>query len=215
MDPDPIVVMHIDATAVADGAAIKETARRLVAAAGPGQRVVGVVSASAAATHDLVSLAHAVSPRPDARELDMLLAVAEQVACALLAIAISELGSDAESLTGAQAGIRTTNEHGRATIVEVRPRRVEQALADGRIPLVTGSQGAAPTGEITTLAEGSAESTAAALAAALGAPAVLKAISSCARVSRQTRAARHRRARRRALPSATTSASGSWAGRPR
>jgi aspartate kinase len=165
---DPIVVISLEA-APRDASSIRDAALRLVAAARQGRRVVGVVSASGAATEELLSLAGAVSPQPDPRELDMLLTVAEQVACALLAIAIAELGADAVSLTGAQAGIRTTGEHGRATIVQIRPRRVEQALAGGRIPVVTGSQGASPTGEITTLAQGSAESTAAAFAAALGA----------------------------------------------
>jgi aspartate kinase len=161
------VVMKFGGTSVADATRITEAARRLVLARKQGHPVIGVVSAMGDTTDELLTLAKALSETPQPRELDMLLSVGEQTACALLAIAIAQLGCDAISLTGRQAGILTTTEHGRAKIVEVAPRSVEDALAQGRIPLVAGFQGISTVGEITTLGRGGSDATAVALAAAL------------------------------------------------
>jgi aspartate kinase len=164
-----IVVMKFGGTSVCDPDRIRNAAGRLAAAASRGRGVVGVVSAMGDTTDELLALAHALSPSPRPRELDMLLSVGEQIACALLAMAIDELGFGCVSLTGPQAGIRTTPEHGRAKIVEIGPQRIRAALAAGQIALVTGFQGLSMTEEITTLGRGGSDATAVALAAALGA----------------------------------------------
>ncbi|HWC32358.1 MAG TPA: hypothetical protein VG709_04445, partial [Actinomycetota bacterium] len=122
------IVMKFGGTSVADPEKVRRVARRLAAAKEDGARVVGVVSAMGHHTDELVSLAHDVSPRPKPRELDMLISVGERISCALVAMAISDLGYDAISLTGSQAGIVTDTVHGKAKIVEVRARRIHQAL---------------------------------------------------------------------------------------
>jgi aspartate kinase len=146
--------MKFGGTSVADADRMTETARRLVAARKQGHRVVGVVSAMGNTTDELAALAQTLSARPRPRELDMLLSVGEQTSCALLAMVLSELGADAVSLTGRQAGILTTTDHGRAKILEVAPRLVEVALAQGRIPIVAGFQGVSSADEVTTLGRG-------------------------------------------------------------
>jgi aspartate kinase len=122
-------------------------------------------------TDDLTRLAAEVSPSPDPRELDMLLSVGARVSCALLAMAINDLGTEAVSLTGSQAGIITDEIHGKARIVEVRSRRVGAALDGKRIVLVAGFQGMSEGRDITTLGRGGSDITAVALASALGADA--------------------------------------------
>jgi aspartate kinase len=114
------VVMKFGGTSVADPEKIRGVAERLVAAKRGGGRVVGVVSAMGRHTDELVSLAHQVSARPRPRELDMLISVGERISCALVAMAIDDLGHDAISLTGSQAGLVTDTVHGKAKIVEVR-----------------------------------------------------------------------------------------------
>ena len=165
------VVMKFGGTSVADPEKIRRVAARLAAAKSGGGRVVGVVSAMGQHTDELLSLAHQVSPRPKPRELDMLISVGERVACALVAMAISDLGHDAISLTGSQAGIVTDTVHGRAKIVEVRARRIHEALDEDKIVLVAGFQGVSTAYDITTLGRGGSDTTAVALAAALGADA--------------------------------------------
>src|ERR687896_754928 len=165
------LVMKFGGTSVADPAKIRRVAERLVEAKRQGGRVVGVVSAMGQHTDELVSLAYQVSPRPKPRELDMLISVGERVSCALVAMAISDLGQDAISLTGSQAGIVTDTVHGKAKIVEVRARRVHEALDDEKIVLVAGFQGVSTDFDITTLGRGGSDTTAVALAAALGADA--------------------------------------------
>ena len=165
------VVMKFGGTSVADPAKIRRVATRLVDAKRSGSRVVGVVSAMGQHTDELVALAHEVSPRPKPRELDMLISVGERITGALVAMAIHDLGAEAISLTGSQAGIVTDTSHGKAKIVEVRARRIHEALDTDRIVLVAGFQGVSTEYDITTLGRGGSDTTAVALAAALGADA--------------------------------------------
>ena len=149
-----LVVMKFGSSSVGGPERIKDVARRLVAAHARGDRVVGVVSAMGRTTEELLSLARRVSPQPDPRELDVLLTVGERIAGALLAMAITDLGPEAVSLTGSQAGIVTDGAHGRARIVEIRAQRVEHALEHGRIVLVAGFQGISSALDLTTLGRG-------------------------------------------------------------
>jgi aspartate kinase len=165
------LVLKFGGTSVADPEKIRRVAVRLVAAKNAGGRVVGVVSAMGHHTDELVALAHEVSPRPEPRELDMLISVGERVSCALVAMAISDLGLQAISLTGSQAGIVTDTVHGKAKIVEVRAARIHEALDQDKIVLVAGFQGVSTEYNITTLGRGGSDTTAVALAAALGADA--------------------------------------------
>jgi aspartate kinase len=165
------VVMKFGGTSVADVERIKAVARRLVAAREAGNRVVGVLSAMGDTTDELVRLAYEISPRPVPRELDMLISVGERVSCALAAMAIHDLGHQAISLTGSQAGIVTDTAHGKAKIVDVRARRIHEALDADRIVLVAGFQGVSTDFEVTTLGRGGSNLTAVAVAAALGAEA--------------------------------------------
>ncbi len=166
--PGGIVVMKFGGTSVADTERIVAVARRLAAARERGARVVGVLSAMGDTTDELLTLAREVSPRPHDRELDMLASVGERVSCALAAMALIDLGHDAVSLTGSQAGIVTDTAHGKAKIVEVRARRIHDALDRGAIVLVAGFQGVSTEAEVTTLGRGGSDTTAVALASALG-----------------------------------------------
>jgi aspartate kinase len=165
------VVMKFGGTSVADPEKIRRVATRLVAARERGQRVVGVVSAMGRHTDELFDLARAVSPHPNPRELDMLVSVGERISCALVAMAIADLGMDAISLTGSQAGIVTDTVHTKAKIVEIRANRINEALDRGRVVLVAGFQGVSIAYDVTTLGRGGSDTTAVALAAALGADA--------------------------------------------
>ena len=120
-------------------------------------------------TDELLDLAHQISATPHPRELDMLVSVGERISCALAAMVIHDLGHEAISLTGSQAGIVTDTVHGKAKIVEVRARRIHEALDEGTIVLVAGFQGVSTAFEVTTLGRGGSDTTAVALAAALGA----------------------------------------------
>jgi aspartate kinase len=166
------VVMKFGGTSVDGAERLKAVARRLVEAREAGNRVVAVLSAMGQTTDELIDLAHQMSPRPNARELDMLQSVGERISCALAAMAIHDLGHEAISLTGSQAGIVTDTQHGKAKIVDVRARRIHEALDDDRIVLVAGFQGVSTaTFDITTLGRGGSDTTAVALAARLGADA--------------------------------------------
>jgi aspartate kinase len=169
--PSGTVVMKFGGTSVADTARIKAVAQRLVAAREAGNRVVAVLSAMGDTTDELLRLAQEVSPTPAPREVDMLISVGERVSCALAAMAIHDLGQEAISLTGSQAGIVTDTVHGRAKIVDVRARRIHEALDADRIVLVAGFQGVSTAYDVTTLGRGGSNLTAVALAAALGADA--------------------------------------------
>ena len=165
------VVMKFGGTSVADPDKIRNVARRLVEAKSRGGRVVGVVSAMGKHTDELLALAHDVSQQPKPRELDMLVSVGERISCALVAMAIADQGYDAVSLTGSQAGIVTDTAHGKAKIVDIRARRIHEALDADKIVLVAGFQGVSTDYDITTLGRGGTDLTAAALASALGADA--------------------------------------------
>ena len=164
-----LVVMKFGGTSVGDTQKIKDVARRLVAAREAGHRVVGVLSAMGDTTDELIRLAHEISPRPHPREYDMLVSTGERISNALCAMAIHDLGHEAVSLTGSQAGIVTDTVHGKAKIAEVRGKRINDALDDEKIVLVAGFQGVSSAHEVTTLGRGGSDMTAAALAAALGA----------------------------------------------
>jgi aspartate kinase len=167
--PAGTVVMKFGGSSVADPEKVKLVAQRFVDAKRKGRSVVGTVSAMGKTTDQLIALAAEVSPAPDPRELDMLLSTGERIACALVAMAIHDLGEEAVSLTGSQAGILTDASHTKAKIREIRGDRIRSALADGKIVLVAGFQGfSRDTMEITTLGRGGTDATAVALAAALG-----------------------------------------------
>jgi aspartate kinase len=167
-----LVVMKFGGTSVGDTGKLKLVAERLVAAREEGSKVVGVLSAMGRTTDELIRLAHEVSPRPHPREYDMLVSTGERISNALCAMAIHDLGHEAVSLTGSQAGIVTDGTHTKAKIVEVRAQRIHQALAQDRIVLVAGFQGVSTsTHDVTTLGRGGSDTTAVALAAALGADA--------------------------------------------
>ena len=159
--------MKFGGSSVADADKIRNVARRLVAAHETGRPVVGVVSAMGTTTDGLVSLASEVSARPHPREMDMLLSTGERISAALCAMAIEDLGHRAVSLTGSQAGIVTDTTHTNAKIVEIRPKRVREALDEGRIVLVAGFQGVSTAYDVTTLGRGASDLTAVALAGAL------------------------------------------------
>jgi aspartate kinase len=162
------VVMKFGGTSVADADRIRNAARRVVAAAEAGARVVAVLSARGKTTDDLLAMAHEISARPHPREMDMLLSTGERISCALAAMAINDLGHEAISLTGSQAGIVTDASHTKARIIDVRADRISAALDDGKIVLVAGFQGVSTaTSDVTTLGRGGSDTTAVALAAAL------------------------------------------------
>ena len=165
-----IVVMKFGGTSVAGAEDIRRAAGRIVAAREEGKRVVAVLSARGKTTDELVRMAHEVSERPGAREMDMLLSTGERISCALCAMAIHDLGHNAISLTGSQAGIVTDSSHTKARILDVRADRIREALDDDRIVLVAGFQGVSgDSRDVTTLGRGGSDTTAVAIAAALGA----------------------------------------------
>ena len=165
-----LVVQKYGGSSVADADGIKRVAQRIVSARKAGNRVVVVVSAMGDSTDELIDLANQVSPLPPGRELDMLLTAGERISMALLAMAIANLGLEAQSFTGSQAGVITDSTHGKARIIDVTPGRIATALDSGAIPIVAGFQGVSQTSkDITTLGRGGSDTTAVALAAALNA----------------------------------------------
>jgi len=165
-----LVVQKYGGSSVADAGGIKRVAQRIVATRKAGHGVVVVVSAMGDTTDELIDLANQVSPVPPARELDMLLTSGERISMALLAMAIANLGPEARSFTGSQAGVITDSVHGKARIIDVTPGRISSALAAGAIPIVAGFQGVSQDSkDVTTLGRGGSDTTAVALAAALGA----------------------------------------------
>jgi aspartate kinase len=164
-----VIVQKYGGSSVADASRIRAVAERVVGARRRGFDVVVVVSAMGRTTDELMAMAHELSPMPNVRELDLLLTAGERIAMSLLAVAINDAGFAAASYTGSQAGIITDTAHGRAKIIDIRPGRILDALANGRIVIVAGFQGVSTAYDVTTLGRGGSDTTAVALAAALGA----------------------------------------------
>jgi aspartate kinase len=165
-----LIVQKFGGSSVADAESIKRVAARIARTKEAGHDVVVTVSAMGDTTDDLIDLAHQVSRLPHSREMDMLLTTGERISMSLLAMAIGDLGFDARSFTGSQAGMMTDAQHGRARIVDVTPTRVREALDQGAIAIVAGFQGFNhDSKDITTLGRGGSDTTAVALAAALNA----------------------------------------------
>ncbi len=162
------IVQKFGGSSVADAESIKRVARRIARSRAAGHDVIIVISAMGDTTDELMDLALQVSPQPKSRELDMLLTTGERQSAALLAMALSDLGVDAVSYTGSQAGVITTPTHGNARIIDITPGRVEAALQQGNVAIVAGFQGVSQsTKDVTTLGRGASDTTAVALAAAL------------------------------------------------
>ena len=165
-----LVVQKYGGSSVADADGIKRVARRIVDTKKAGNDVVVIVSAMGDTTDDLLDLAGQVTPTPPPRELDMLLTAGERMSAALLAMATMQLGVQARSFTGSQAGVITTEQHGDARIIDITPSRITSALGEGDIAIIAGFQGVSQTTkDITTLGRGASDTTAVALAAAMGA----------------------------------------------
>ena len=163
-----LIVQKYGGSSVADAEGLKRVAARIVATKKAGNQVVVVVSAMGDTTDELIDLANQVTPFPSGRELDMLLTAGERISMALLAMAISNLGHEARSFTGSQAGVLTTSTHGKARIIDVKPSRITEAISEGAIAIVAGFQGInQDTKDVTTLGRGGSDTTAVALAAAL------------------------------------------------
>ncbi|WP_431043063.1 aspartate kinase [Streptomyces sp. P1-3] len=163
-----LVVQKYGGSSVADAEGIKRVAKRIVEAKQSGHQVVVVVSAMGDTTDELIDLAEQVSPIPAGREFDMLLTAGERISMALLAMAIKNLGHEAQSFTGSQAGVITDSVHNKARIIDVTPGRIRTALDEGNIAIVAGFQGVShDKKDITTLGRGGSDTTAVALAAAL------------------------------------------------
>ena len=165
-----LIVQKYGGSSVADAEGMKRVAARIVATKKAGNQVVVVVSAMGDTTDELIDLANQVTPIPPGRELDMLLTAGERISMALLAMAINNLGFEAQSFTGSQAGVITDSTHGKARIIDVTPGRIREAIESGSIAIVAGFQGISQdTKDITTLGRGGSDTTAVALAAALDA----------------------------------------------
>ncbi len=164
-----IIVQKFGGSSVANVERIKRVAARVVSCKKKGYSLVVVVSALGDTTDELIELAANITDEPPAREMDMLLSTGEQISCALLAMAIVELGYDAISFTGAQVGIKTDTSHTKAKILDISAERIKQALLNGKIVIVAGFQGVNEAQDITTLGRGGSDLTAVALAKALGA----------------------------------------------
>ncbi|MCD6021617.1 MAG: aspartate kinase [Actinomycetia bacterium] len=165
----PIVVQKYGGTSVDGVERLRVVADRVVEARDAGNDVIVVVSAMGQTTDDLARMAKDIAPEPDPREMDMLLTAGERIAMALLGIAINARGCRAASYTGSQAGIITDTVHGQAKIIEIRPRRILEALEAGNVVIIAGFQGLSSAYEITTLGRGGSDLTAVAMASAVGA----------------------------------------------
>ncbi len=164
----PIIVQKYGGACLETPAKLRSVAKDLAELHGRGHRVVVVVSAMGRTTDQLIEMAYQVSPRPNRRELDMLLTTGERISMSLMSMALSDLGVPAISFTGSQAGVMTDGSHSAARILHVRPVRVREELDRGRIVVLAGFQGVNPaTREITTLGRGGSDTTAVAMAAAL------------------------------------------------
>lgn len=164
-----LIVMKFGGSSLATAAHIRRAAQLIAEQHRQGDQVAVVVSAQGDTTDDLIEKAREIAPTPAGRERDMLLSCGEQMSMALMAMQLETLGCPALSLCGWQAGVRTEARHGDARILKVEPRRVQQALEEGKVAVVAGFQGVDEHGEITTIGRGGSDTTAVALAAALGA----------------------------------------------
>ncbi len=163
----PIIVQKFGGSSVANVDRIKAVAQRITETKTKKNNIVVVVSALGDTTDDLVQLAQNISEHPPEREMDMLMATGEQISCALLAMAIKEIGQDAISFTGSQVGILTDNTHTKAKIEKISARAIRKALRQNKIVIVAGFQGMTKNNEITTLGRGGSDLTAVALAIAI------------------------------------------------
>jgi aspartate kinase len=164
-----LIVQKYGGSSLANAERIRAAARRVSRTAETGRPVIVVVSAMGDTTDELIELAYQVAPRPDEREMDLLLSTGETVSATLMAMALHELHQPAVSLTGAQAGIRSTRVFARARITDIHPERISAELHQGKVVIVTGFQGVTDDQDITTLGRGGSDTTAVALACALGA----------------------------------------------
>jgi aspartate kinase len=164
-----IIVQKYGGTSVGTAARIRRVSRRIAATVKEGHQVVAVVSAMGHTTDRLIALAQSVNPEPPARELDMLVANGETITAPLVAMCLQGMGVPAISLSGLQAGVRTSAQHSRARIQDIKPERILETLRDGKVAVVAGFQGVTADFEVTTLGRGGSDTTAVALAAALNA----------------------------------------------
>ena len=162
-----LVVQKYGGSSVTDADALKRVAARIVETKKAGNDVVVVVSAMGDTTDELLDLASQVTSNPPAREMDILLTAGERVSMALLAMAVSELGVPAHAYTGQQAGLRTDNQYGKASIVGIVPERIARDVKDGAVAIIAGFQGVNENNDVTTLGRGGSDTTAVALAAAM------------------------------------------------
>ncbi|WP_219836428.1 aspartate kinase [Paenibacillus sp. R14(2021)] len=162
-----LIVMKFGGSSVGSTERMQRVARRIADYKEAGHGVVVVVSAMGDTTDDLIDQSKQLNEKPPVREMDMLLAVGEQISVALLAMAIDAIGHKSKSFTGWQAGIETEAVHGKARITDIRPDRIHEAVESGHAVIVAGFQGATVQGEITTLGRGGSDTTAVALAAAI------------------------------------------------
>ncbi|HEY7807767.1 MAG TPA: aspartate kinase [Croceibacterium sp.] len=162
-----IIVQKYGGTSVGTAARIRRVSRRIAATVKQGHQVVAVVSAMGHTTDRLIALAQSVNPEPPARELDMLVANGETITAPLVAMCLEGMGVPAISLSGLQAGVRTSAQHSRARIQDIKPERILETLRGGKVAVVAGFQGVTADFEVTTLGRGGSDTTAVALAAAL------------------------------------------------
>lgn len=164
-----LIVQKYGGSSIADAASIGNVAARVAKVHDEGNQVVITLSAMGDTTDELIELAHKITDRPDPREMDVLLSTGELVSCTLMAMALRNMGYNAISLSGAQAGIRTDTSHGKARIAGIDPGRVHQELDNGNIVIIAGFQGITEDMDVTTLGRGGSDTTAVAIAAGLGA----------------------------------------------
>jgi aspartate kinase len=162
-----VIVQKYGGTSVGTAARIRRVSRRIAASVEQGHQVVAVVSAMGHTTDRLIALAQSINPEPPARELDMLVANGETITAPLVAMCLEGMGVPAISLSGLQAGVRTSAHHSRARIEDIKPERILESLAEGKVVVVAGFQGVTADFEVTTLGRGGSDTTAVALAAAL------------------------------------------------
>ena len=162
-----IIVQKFGGTSVGTAARIRRVSRRIAATVKQGHQVVAVVSAMGHTTDRLIALAQSINPEPAARELDMLVANGETITAPLVAMCLQGMGIPAISLSGLQAGVRTSAQHSRARIQDIKPDRILEILGEGKVAVVAGFQGVTAEFEVTTLGRGGSDTTAVALAAAL------------------------------------------------